>query len=121
MHFFTLIAFVPIFGQFAHAAAVPVAQISAMDIVTITTYKDAGRSGASQTWSLATQSQCIGLSGTEWNDVISSVSIPTGYRCRFWTSNNCDSTSTPDIYAPGTDQFPSNMNDKTTSFKCYKN
>lgn len=58
MHFFTLIAFVPIFGQFAHAAAVPVAQISAMDIVTITTYKDAGRSGASQTWSLATQSQC---------------------------------------------------------------
>jgi hypothetical protein len=58
MQFLTLVALVPILGQLSQAAAVPVAQISTRDIVTIITYKDPNRGGASQSWSLATQSQC---------------------------------------------------------------
>jgi hypothetical protein len=68
MQFSTLVALVPILGQLSQAAAVPVAQISTRDIVTIVTYKDANRGGASQSWSLATQTQCSTPSHTSSHD-----------------------------------------------------
>ncbi|KAK7180365.1 uncharacterized protein CC84DRAFT_1221280 [Paraphaeosphaeria sporulosa] len=61
------------------------------------------------------------LGGTEWNDVISSVKVPDGHRCRLWSSNNCNGDSSPDIYAPGAKQLPGGMNNRATSFKCYQN
>jgi hypothetical protein len=36
------------------------------------------------------------------------------------SSNHCDGDSGPDIYAPGAQEL-GKMNDKATSFKCYKN
>jgi hypothetical protein len=36
------------------------------------------------------------------------------------SSNSCNGDSSSDIYAPGAKEL-GGMNDKTTSFKCYKN
>ncbi|KAF2851389.1 hypothetical protein T440DRAFT_554320 [Plenodomus tracheiphilus IPT5] len=91
----------------------------AEDVINFSTCKNFNM-GDCRSWTIVTQSQCIGVSGTDWNDVIKSIIVPNGYRCRLWSSNHCDGQSSPDIYPPGANEL-GDMNDKTTSFKCYKN
>ncbi|KAF2125944.1 hypothetical protein P153DRAFT_360240 [Dothidotthia symphoricarpi CBS 119687] len=115
--------FVALLASLAHGAAIPEPQggITIQEFTSMTACTDTYNGGACKTWSIQTQTQCIGLSGTDWNDVISSIQVPNGFRCRLWSSNVCNGDSTPDIYAPGAGQLPNSMNDKTTSFKCYRN
>ncbi|ROV94906.1 hypothetical protein VSDG_07058 [Cytospora chrysosperma] len=91
------------------------------DVISVTMYQDTDWSGSSTSFSITTQTQCYGLSNGEWDNTISSIQIPSGYRCRFWDSNSCNGDSTPDIYAPGAYSLPNGMNDRATSFKCYVN
>ncbi|KAI0156026.1 hypothetical protein BJ166DRAFT_531972 [Pestalotiopsis sp. NC0098] len=108
-------------GIAAPAAEASPGDLSVQEVTTFTGCTDTHYGGACNTWSIQTQTQCIGVSGTDWNDVVSSVIVPSGFRCRLWSSNVCNGDSTPDIYAPGAESLPNNMNDKMTSFKCYRN
>ncbi|KAH8776736.1 hypothetical protein F5883DRAFT_640419 [Diaporthe sp. PMI_573] len=95
-------------------------EIEVRDVISVTMYRDTNWIGTSASFSITTQTQCYGLNGGQWTNVISSIRVPTGYRCRLWNSNSCNGDSTPDIYAPGAQALPAGMNDKATSFKCYK-
>ncbi|KAI1197097.1 hypothetical protein F5X97DRAFT_324838 [Nemania serpens] len=89
-------------------------------LTSMTAYYDGHWSGASKFFNIETQTQCIGLDGTGWSNVISSVQVAPGFRCRLWDSNSCNGESTGDIYPPGAQELGS-FNDKATSFKCYQN
>ncbi|OGM41702.1 hypothetical protein ABOM_009903 [Aspergillus bombycis] len=65
-----------------------------------------------------TQHQCFNLHGTPVDQNVHSVSIPDGYRCRFWSSTVCNGGGTGDIQAPGNDNIGSSG---VSSVKCYKN
>ncbi|KAI1158494.1 hypothetical protein F5B18DRAFT_86217 [Nemania serpens] len=86
----------------------------------ITAYMDTYWNGASKLFLIETQNQCFGFDGTGWSNVISSVQVAPGFRCRLWDSNSCNGASTADIYPPGAQELGS-FNDKATSFKCYQN
>ncbi|KAI0190519.1 hypothetical protein EV127DRAFT_481196 [Xylaria flabelliformis] len=86
----------------------------------ITAYVDSYWRGSSRLFLIDTQNQCVGLDGTGWSNIISSVQVAPGFRCRLWDSNSCNGDSTADIYPPGAQELGS-FNDKATSFKCYQN
>ncbi|KAJ5758203.1 uncharacterized protein N7511_006897 [Penicillium nucicola] len=65
-----------------------------------------------------TQHDCYSLNGSPVNDLVKSVSIPSGYRCRFWTSTTCNGGSTGDIQAPGNNNINTGS---LSSVKCYVN
>ncbi|KAF2264150.1 hypothetical protein CC78DRAFT_580656 [Lojkania enalia] len=93
---------------------------SPLDSVSVTFFDNRGWAGASSTFSVETQSQCYGLKGTNWTNRIRSLKVPSGYRCRLWDSNSCNGKSSPDIYPPGAKEL-GGMENKATSFKCYRN
>ncbi|OGM45094.1 hypothetical protein ABOM_006652 [Aspergillus bombycis] len=64
------------------------------------------------------QHQCYNLNGTPVVGNVRSVSIPAGYRCRFWESSRCNGGGTGDIQAPGIDV---NGHPQVKSVKCYPN
>ncbi|KAJ5635917.1 uncharacterized protein N7484_009230 [Penicillium longicatenatum] len=64
------------------------------------------------------QHDCYSLNGSPVNQNVKSVSIPNGYRCRFWSSTVCNGGGTGDIQAPGNSNIGS---DKVSSVKCYAN
>ncbi|KAB8277270.1 hypothetical protein BDV30DRAFT_235066 [Aspergillus minisclerotigenes] len=62
------------------------------------------------------QHQCYNLNGTPVSKDVRSVSIPGGYRCRFWSSTACNGGVTGDIQYPGQGSTsPPSVN----SVKCY--
>ncbi|KAJ5308715.1 hypothetical protein PENANT_c013G10185 [Penicillium antarcticum] len=65
-----------------------------------------------------TQNDCFSLNGSPVMDNVKSVSIPNGYRCRFWDSTKCNGGSTGDIQAPGNNDITAGS---LSSVKCYKN
>ncbi|KAI1181169.1 hypothetical protein F4777DRAFT_526176 [Nemania sp. FL0916] len=77
--------------------------------------------GECMTPTIITQQQCLTYGGTIWDNNMRSIDIPDGFRCRFWDSNHCDGSSTPDLYGPGTQNVPGDLASKATSFKCYQN
>ncbi|KAI0021717.1 hypothetical protein F4780DRAFT_778248 [Xylariomycetidae sp. FL0641] len=86
----------------------------------MTAYQDINWTGASLVFTVETQTQCYQLDGTDWSDTIDSIQVNTGFHCRLWSSNHCNGDSSPDIYAPGTQDLATFKN-KATSFKCYEN
>jgi hypothetical protein len=110
MRFLAPTALLPILAALARSAAVPMPEegLSVKDIVSFTTCKDPGLTGACITWNVPSQNTCsasppnhivsyncsphkltrsvvaVKLDGSEWSDTISSVSVPNGYRCRLW-------------------------------------
>ncbi|KAI4596884.1 hypothetical protein KJ359_004793 [Pestalotiopsis sp. 9143b] len=116
----------PVLAILSVGTAAPAAEanpdgLSTQEVTTFTGCTDTNYRGACKTWSITTKTQCIGVANTDWNDVVSSIKVPSGFRCRLWSSNHCDGDHTPEIYAPGAETLPNNMNDKMTSFKCYRN
>ncbi|KAI1747228.1 hypothetical protein F4782DRAFT_543710 [Xylaria castorea] len=89
-------------------------------LTSMTAYVDINWSGSSRLFPIESQTQCFGFDGTGWSNIISSVKVAPGFRCRLWDSNSCNGDSSADIYPPGATELGS-MNDKTTSFKCYQN
>ncbi|KAJ5788206.1 hypothetical protein N7457_003196 [Penicillium paradoxum] len=67
------------------------------------------------------QNTCHTLIGTTLKNKVNSIQIPSGYRCRFWSSIKCRGDSTPDINTSEWYDLPSGMEDKANSIKCYKN
>ncbi|KAJ5117436.1 hypothetical protein N7448_011068 [Penicillium atrosanguineum] len=64
------------------------------------------------------QHDCHSLNGSPVNQNVKSVSIPNGYRCRFWSSTVCNGGGTGDIQSPGNNDISS---DRVSSVKCYAN
>ncbi|KAI3335990.1 hypothetical protein F4824DRAFT_510519 [Ustulina deusta] len=95
-------------------------QLLPRSTTTMQAYKDINWTGESASFTVTTQTQCYRLGGTGWADSISSIQVSTGFRCRLWSSNDCNGHSTSDIYAPGAKEL-GNFNDKAGSFKCYQN
>lgn len=100
-------------GIAAPAAEASPGDLSVQEVTTFTGCTDTHYGGACNTWSIQTQTQCseslsstfikpyfqehltvmrvftnhprtVGVSGTDWNDVVSSVIVPSGFRCRLW-------------------------------------
>ncbi|KAJ5945496.1 hypothetical protein N7454_002335 [Penicillium verhagenii] len=64
------------------------------------------------------QHDCYSLNGSPVNQLVKSVSIPNGYRCRFWSSTTCNGGGTGDIQSPGNNDISSSG---VSSVKCYVN
>ncbi|KGO74131.1 hypothetical protein PITC_021890 [Penicillium italicum] len=64
------------------------------------------------------QHDCHNLNGSPVMDNVKSVSIPNGYRCRFWDSTTCNGGGTGDIQAGGSNDIGSKS---LSSVKCYRN
>ncbi|KAK3210417.1 hypothetical protein GRF29_44g2724466 [Pseudopithomyces chartarum] len=114
---FSLLTIISAVGL-ATAATTPLVQ---RDTITVTICKGQDLTGNCMFPSIITQNQCLGYSNTEWDNNMQSINVPSGYRCRFWDSNNCNGDSSDDLYGPGTINIRGNMRNKATSFKCYKN
>ncbi|KAH7109090.1 hypothetical protein B0J11DRAFT_586695 [Dendryphion nanum] len=59
-------------------------ELATRDRISITLYEDHNFSGNSGTFTLETQSECLGLSNRGWSNRVSSIRVPSGYRCRLW-------------------------------------
>ncbi|CAI7633517.1 unnamed protein product [Penicillium glandicola] len=62
------------------------------------------------------QHECYSLEDT----TVGSIKVPAGYRCRFWSSTQCNGNSTPDIGEPGAWDFREDMRGNQNSIKCYE-
>ncbi|KAI2840091.1 hypothetical protein CBS147343_3309 [Aspergillus niger] len=74
--------------------------------------------GTCSTITVGIQHDCFNLEDKAVNDNVHSVSIPQGYRCRFWETDACNGGGTGDIQSPGSDKISSN---RVQSVKCYSN
>ncbi|KAB8212066.1 hypothetical protein P875_00064722 [Aspergillus parasiticus SU-1] len=64
------------------------------------------------------QHQCYNLNGTPVSNNVRSFTIPSGYRCRFWSSTACNGGGTGDVQSPGSNE---NGHPQVNSVKCYAN
>ncbi|CAN8102491.1 unnamed protein product [Discula destructiva] len=129
MSFFKLASIFSIMAAIPACAALPTTEVAAptslgtphvLDVISATMWTEENWTGSSIAFSITTQSQCYALDGGAWTNIISSIQVPAGYRCRFWDSNSCNGDSSADIYSPGAYTLGS-MDNKATSFKCYVN
>ncbi|KAI9163093.1 hypothetical protein HJFPF1_04691 [Paramyrothecium foliicola] len=93
---------------------------SRMALVTMQDFESSNYGGSSRKFEVETQTQCYRLEESGWDNRMSSIKVPQGFRCRLWDSKNYNGDSTLDIYPPGATGL-GGMNDKAASFKCYLN
>ncbi|KAH8744575.1 hypothetical protein BGZ57DRAFT_977160 [Hyaloscypha finlandica] len=119
MQFFSTIAFSMI-ATLAIAAPVadpaPAADAAAkQDLVDF--WQDAGFLGLKRTGA-STVGTCVNLSGTGFEDNITSAKSKPGFRCTTWVDANCKGTGFSFNASPGSRQFPSWIDNKSSSWKC---
>ncbi|PYH32003.1 uncharacterized protein BO87DRAFT_378648 [Aspergillus neoniger CBS 115656] len=100
------------------AIAAPGALEQRQDTIEIKACDGQNLGGTCTKISIKTQHDCFNLEDKPVNDNVHSVSIPRGYRCRFWETDRCNGGGTGDIQSPGSDSISSN---RVQSVKCYIN
>ncbi|KAB8067338.1 hypothetical protein BDV29DRAFT_186359 [Aspergillus leporis] len=76
------------------------------------------QAGDCRNFEIYLQHQCFNLNGTPVAGNVRSFVIPSGYRCRFWSSTQCNGGGTGDVRSPGTQV---NGHPQVKSVKCYPN
>ncbi|GKZ17481.1 hypothetical protein AbraIFM66951_004783 [Aspergillus brasiliensis] len=100
------------------AIAAPGALEQRQDTIEIKACDAQSLKGTCSKITIQTQHDCFNLVDKPIFDNVHSVSIPSGYRCRFWSSEHCNGGGTGDIQSPGSDKISSNT---VGSVKCYIN
>ncbi|CAI7667206.1 hypothetical protein PCG10_001872 [Penicillium crustosum] len=105
-------------GAIAAPAAEPVELEARDEGITIKICSSINLGGTCISPVIYIQHDCHNLNGSPVMDNVRSVSIPNGYRCRFWQSTTCNGGGTGDIQAGGSNDITSGS---LSSVKCYKN
>ncbi|KAF2398222.1 hypothetical protein EJ06DRAFT_558599 [Trichodelitschia bisporula] len=61
---------------------------------------------------------CENLAGSGFNNNVSSGKAKPGFRCTIWVNKDCDGTGFSFNANPGSNQFPSWIDNKSSSWKC---
>ncbi|KAL4907870.1 hypothetical protein BDW74DRAFT_148169 [Aspergillus multicolor] len=69
---------------------------------------------------IETQHECQVTDSDDFPDGVTSIEIPDGYYCRFWSTMSCNGDSTKDMSAPGGKPSENGLVHKTGAYKCYE-
>ncbi|KAF9638050.1 hypothetical protein BFW01_g8947 [Lasiodiplodia theobromae] len=108
------------FGAPQVAGSIPEGAEASGEVITVTLFMNPNWEEPSQGFTYNIDGrQCYNLVGTDYNDHVGSIQVPSGYRCRLWQSHDCNQKSTGDIWSPGAQEVRTDIG--LSSFKCYRN